>query len=345
MRPFQHALPLSARSAGATLASKIPTVSVVIPTFNRGHLVTNAIESVLNQTFAAHEIIVVDDGSTDDTSDKLKPYEHRIQYFYQDNRGVSAAQNKGIELARGEWIAILASDDLWLPSKLERQVMAVAELGPQFGACFTDCGFFGNSLESASAFERANFASASKVGPLRHPFECILARHAAIYVQSLLVRRSLLAALEGFDERMVVAEDTDLIFRLAFLTELCFVNEVLVGIDRTGSRNVGLTELYAQQDDKAFRSRERMFKKWLGLPALIDPALRQEIRVSLNAMYDDWVVAKLHQSKWKEALGVARRQRESGGRYTSLLARLVLRAARKVSSTTTAPHHRPGGGG
>src|SRR5215831_7640198 len=98
-----------------------PSVSVVIPTFNRGCLVVRAIQSVLNQTYQDYEIIVVDDGSTDNTREKLRPYLGHIQYYYQENRGASSAQNEGIQLAKGEWISILGSDDTWLPNKLQSQ--------------------------------------------------------------------------------------------------------------------------------------------------------------------------------------------------------------------------------
>ena len=123
----------------------MPTVSVIIPTFNRSKLVVNAIRSVLCQTYRDYEIIVVDDGSTDDTAEALTPYMDRIRYVYQANLGPGAAQNRGIQLARGKWISILASDDLWLPTKLEAQLKVVTMLGNGFGACFTDCDFFGST--------------------------------------------------------------------------------------------------------------------------------------------------------------------------------------------------------
>ena len=208
------------------------------------------------QTYRDYEIIVVDDGSTDDTPEALKPYMDRIRYVHQTNLGASAAQNRGIELARGKWIAILASDDLWLPTKLEAQLKVVATLGNDFGACFTDCEFFGNTPVLPSAFEQAGLHNDLSFGPLEEPFKVILARHPAIYVQSLLLLRSLIEYPNGFDERLVVAEDTDLLFRLAFKTKFCFVNECLVRIDRTPSREVGLMELFSRNDDRAFGARE-----------------------------------------------------------------------------------------
>lgn len=100
-------------------------VSVVIPTYNRGYCIAEAVESALNQTHPKLEIIVVDDGSSDDTEAVLSAYLDRIRYIKQCNAGVSAARNLGLTLAEGSWIAFLDSDDLWNPRKLELQLRAV----------------------------------------------------------------------------------------------------------------------------------------------------------------------------------------------------------------------------
>ncbi len=102
-------------------------VTVVIPTFNHGRYVVEAVESVLAQTVRPLQIVVVDDGSTDDTRDRLMPYLDRIEYVYKTNAGLSAARNTGIERARGEWVAFLDADDVWGPHKTELQLQAVAE--------------------------------------------------------------------------------------------------------------------------------------------------------------------------------------------------------------------------
>ena len=134
---------MRAPRARAGLRPMTPMVSVIIPTYNRGSLVTAAIDSVLAQTFTDFELIVIDDGSTDDTLTRLGPYMNRILYFHQANLGASAAQNAGLREARGQWVAILASDDVWLPEKLERQLESIGRLGKGFGVCFTDCQICG----------------------------------------------------------------------------------------------------------------------------------------------------------------------------------------------------------
>lgn len=96
-------------------------VSVIIPTYNRAHLVSEAINSVLNQTYQDFEIIVVDDGSTDETHEKLKPYQDKIKYVYVKNGGTAYARNVGMKMAKGEYITFLDSDDLYYPHKIKIQ--------------------------------------------------------------------------------------------------------------------------------------------------------------------------------------------------------------------------------
>jgi len=109
-----------------------PLVSVVIPTYNSADFLIQALNSVLNQTYSNYEIIVVDDGSSDNTSQAIEPWRSQIRYIYQDNQGVAAARNRGIDAATGDFIAFLDADDLFLPQKLQQQV-AVFEAQPDLG--------------------------------------------------------------------------------------------------------------------------------------------------------------------------------------------------------------------
>ncbi len=117
-----------ARGPAPARQGNLPLVSAIIPCYNYGRYVTQAVESALAQTYPNMEVIVVDDGSTDDTRRRLEPYFARIRYIYQENRGASAARNTGIRHARGEWIAPLDADDYWHPRKTESQLAAVPDL-------------------------------------------------------------------------------------------------------------------------------------------------------------------------------------------------------------------------
>jgi glycosyltransferase involved in cell wall biosynthesis len=119
---------------------EVPTVSVIIPTYNRAHLVGQAIRSVLNQTYQDLEIILVNDGSTDNTEEIVKGFnDDRIRYIRHDeNKGAAAARNTGIEAALGEYIAFQDSDDEWLPEKLEKQIRVLENAPAKVGVVYTD---------------------------------------------------------------------------------------------------------------------------------------------------------------------------------------------------------------
>jgi glycosyltransferase involved in cell wall biosynthesis len=108
-------------------------VSIILPTYNRAQLICEAIDSILNQTYQDFQIIVVDDGSTDNTAEVLKSYIPKIRYIQQENKGPGDARNRGIEDAKGKYIAFLDSDDIWMDFKLEIQVDILERL--------TDVGF------------------------------------------------------------------------------------------------------------------------------------------------------------------------------------------------------------
>ena len=116
-------------------------VSVIIPVYNSERYISEAVESVLNQTYRNLQVIVINDGSTDGTERALEPYMDHINYFFQENRGVAAARNVGIRSSRGRHIAFLDSDDIWMPEKLENQVSYM--IGhPEFKFLYSDFVYF-----------------------------------------------------------------------------------------------------------------------------------------------------------------------------------------------------------
>jgi glycosyltransferase involved in cell wall biosynthesis len=307
----------------------VPDISVIIPTCNRGRAVVAAVESVLAQTYTDYEIIVVDDGSTDDTAERLVPYVPRIRYEYQTNRGASAARNRGVEIARGQWVSFLDSDDLFHPTKLESQRNALRALGDEFGACFTDCGYTGHSQLTRTAFEESGLVMAGGYGALADPLRYHLGRPACFYLQSMMVRRDLLQQLKGFDEEMVVAEDTDLIFRLSFVTKCCIVAAPLVTIDRSPSRG-GLMETFSEANDRAALCCAHMFQKWLALPELADDRTRRMVRNALRHTYYTLGIRSLYRYQFGDTLRYLRKLRSMGESYASLASTLLSRAARKL---------------
>ena len=291
-----------------------PTVSIVIPTYNRSAIVPIAIESALRQTFEDYELIVVDDGSTDGTRERLDPYMGRIRYFYQSNRGVSAARNAGIAAARGEWIAILDSDDVWHPAKLERQLEVLSKLGTGFGACVTDCDYIGSLETSATVFEENGVRTDGASGPLDNPLNYVMRSGYGLCVPSLLVRRSILNEIGGFDEALGLGEDRELIFRLCFRTRFCYVQQPLVSIDRTPGV-ARLTDLCSMRDDSICLWGEQLRKKMLAHPEFVDADNRRLVEDELISLYYDWATARMRDFNLKSFLLNISKIRQLGQSY------------------------------
>ena len=196
------------------------TVSVVISTYNRAGFLAEAIDGALAQTLPPHEIIVVDDGSTDDTPALLAAYGSRIRAVRQTNRGTARARNAGAAIASGEWLAFLDSDDVWLPQKLERQI-ARATAEPELG--LVHCGVEEIDANGRVLARRLD-GREGRVGKRMLLFEgpTILGGGSAA-----VVPRAAFETLGGFDEAMTMSVDWDLFYRLASRWPVGFVPEVL----------------------------------------------------------------------------------------------------------------------
>jgi len=198
----------------------LSTVSVIIPAYNHGRFIAEAIDSVLVQTVAPLEIIVVDDGSTDDTQAIVARYGDHVRCIHQPNAGVSAARNAGIAAARGEYLAFLDSDDLWLPEKLALEV-ARFDADPELG--LVHCG--------AERFDETGTTSVSVTGMegwiaprlLRLDREIIAATGSGPMVPKRIAEE-----IGGFDAALKVSEDWDFCYRVACRHRVGFVPEVLV---------------------------------------------------------------------------------------------------------------------
>jgi glycosyltransferase involved in cell wall biosynthesis len=186
----------------------MPLVSVVIPAYNCAAYIIEAIESVISQTYADWEVIVVDDGSKDETSQVLQPYKSVIRYEYQQNQGVSIARNHGIELARGEFVAFLDADDFFLPDKLAAQI-AMFKAQPGLGIVHSGwrkVNSKGEFLQDVTPWENVP----------KLDLEMWL-RWKPVLPSAMMFRREWLQRAGGFDPRFPPAEDTDLALRLALM--------------------------------------------------------------------------------------------------------------------------------
>jgi glycosyltransferase involved in cell wall biosynthesis len=195
----------------------MPTVSVVIPSYNRASLLKEAIDSVLGQDFDDFELIVIDDGSTDDTPGLLQSYPN-ICVVRQDRRGVSAARNAGIRRASGRFLAFLDSDDLWLPKKLSAQI-AFFKTHPEAVICQT---------------QEIWIRSGVRVNPKRRHRKhsgMIFDRSVELCLVSpsaVMLERSLLDEVGWFDESLPACEDYDLWLRIAWRFPIHLISMPLV---------------------------------------------------------------------------------------------------------------------
>jgi glycosyltransferase involved in cell wall biosynthesis len=225
-----------------------PQVSVIIPTYNRGRVIKEAIDSVLAQDYTEFELIVVDDGSTDHTSDVLDSYRNVIKVLSQKNKGVSAARNRGIAEASGKFIAFLDSDDLWLPQKLSTQVEFFNKT-PDALICQTEEVWIRNGL-------RVNPKKRHKK-PSGMIFKLSL-ELCLVSPSAVMIKRSLFDRVGEFDETLPACEDYDLWLRISSRFPIYLVDTPLIikrgGHDDQLSSRAGLDKFRIKAIEKIIKS-------------------------------------------------------------------------------------------
>ncbi|MBN1585109.1 glycosyltransferase [Candidatus Uhrbacteria bacterium] len=242
-----------------TESAATPSIDVIIPVYNGGRFVGDAINSVVEQIYPANRIIVVNDGSTDNTEAAVLEIREKskieIVYVKKDNGGPNSARNSGLELAKSGFVAFLDADDCWYPNKLERQIAKFGEGDGRLGVVY--CGyslidgdgkpFFGIPIIEIDETMRGQV------------FRKLLRKNMIIGSASgVLVRRSCFETVGRFDESLRVGEDWDMWLRLAKEFKYDFVNEPLIKIRRHSDN--------AQADDlHVFRNLIRFYDKWASL--------------------------------------------------------------------------------
>jgi glycosyltransferase involved in cell wall biosynthesis len=194
----------------------MPKVSVIIPTYNRGKLITRAIESVFKQTYRDFEIIIIDDGSKDETPNVLAPYLNRIKYIYQENRGISAARNQGIRQASGDYIAFLDSDDEWVEDKLAIQV-EILDNNKNIGIVHNKLIILNENGEKVGMKPKKDSGK---------NFQELVAVGGDLPTSSVITRKECFDKAGLFDEELPTMEDFEMWLRIARSYEVYEVRDI-----------------------------------------------------------------------------------------------------------------------
>lgn len=237
-----------------------PKVSIIIPTYNRAHFINEAIDSALAQNYQNVEIIVVDDGSTDETRVVLEGYGDKIHYLYQENQGVPAALNSGIERSSGQYLAFLDDDDIWFPEMLEVQV-AYLEAHPEIGMVHADILI----LDETSDDPRLKKRRLSRSIPSGYILPELIVKNV-IARPTVVVRRSCLDKVGLFDMELLSSEDYHLWLRVAKYFPITYIDRPLA-FYRLHTTN--LTRDFAVQQQWHLKALEKMLR--------LNPEVRHEV--------------------------------------------------------------------
>lgn len=271
-----------------------PTVSVIIPAYNVAPYIGETLDSLLAQTFTDYEVLVTNDGSTDDTEAAILPYQEtfggRLIYESQPNQGIAGARNAGLKKARGRYIALLDGDDIWLPAYLAKMV-ALLESDSTLDLVFPNAWFWGSPNFSGREFQ--------SVFPASEPvtFEKVLKRECYIF-GLVMFKRELLDTVGNFDEHLGASEDLDMWLRM--LRHGCrfgFTREPLV-------KYRWRADSLSNNSEQLLKNLDRVYRKWLDDPAttaaqkrLIETQLREADAMRNWSLYR----AKLQQREYADA--------------------------------------------
>lgn len=214
----------------------MPKVSVIIPTYNSAAFLVDAVESVLAQTYRDFEILVIDDGSTDDTEQVMERYKGRVHYLRQRNGGVASARNHGIAMSKGHYIAFLDADDTWFPEKLEKQTKALKS-DTSARVCYSAFLSVTSDLKPIGVKRSTRWRTALE--------DLLLQGNIVGSICTVVAERVLFEDLGGFDSELSQCADWDMWVRLAAHSEFLYIDDPLVTYrqhDSNMSRNAPLLE-------------------------------------------------------------------------------------------------------
>jgi glycosyltransferase involved in cell wall biosynthesis len=248
--------------------------------------VSDAVKSVLAQSFRDLEIVVVDDGSTDKTAEVLRPFRERIRYVVQEHRGLAAARNMGIRVARGRYVAFLDSDDLWLPDKISMQVSRM-DADRAIGLVYGEAALFNE--DSPPTVTLHSYWS-------HHPSGRILpwlVRQNVVPSPTPLVRRELFDQVGPFDEALSACEDWDMWIRIAHVSEFAYVDRLLAKY-RVHSANMSLNH------ERLLTNGLRVIEKAFSVPGL-SPEIRRLRRSIISRRHADYALHCFYERRYERA--------------------------------------------
>ena len=260
-------------------------VSVIIPTYNRVEVLPRAIASVLNQTYKDIEIIVIDDGSVDNTENVIKKYGDKIHYVFQQNQGVSAARNNGVKHSNGKYLAFIDSDDEWLPNKLELQMK---EFNYADAIGMVACKAFISSLhEGEIQLSNSHLNTVETYGfydVFKNPY---------LGMPNIVLLKSIFNETQGFNESLKTAEDIDLFLRVSVNYKVRLINKPLTRVYETENSLSTSTDSYQDNITVINQIHEEFKDLFVGHEALFSKVASE--------LYRNYALTLLWHKKYKDA--------------------------------------------
>ena len=224
----------------------------------------------------------------------------QVRYVRQPNQGQSAARNRGIREAQGDWIAFLDSDDVWLPEKLEQQVSGIERASEKCDACITDLRLVDNLGMDKRAFCEAGKCYEGEFGIETGALTTLVKYRDPFWLSTLLVRTEVLKQIGCFDTELCYAEDHDLLFRLSLVTPFSYVNRPLCVSNRSKSPE-GSTIRPWDRVEVRLEGSQMMFEKWLKLGASVPPEIQRTILQNLRHVHSGWTNWYLEHEQYDQA--------------------------------------------
>jgi glycosyltransferase involved in cell wall biosynthesis len=274
-------------------ASESPAISVVIATFNRANVLPETLDSILAQTFQDFELIVVDDGSADDTREVVERYGSRVHYLHQSNRGPSAARNLGVAHAKAPWIAFQDSDDLSLPDHLITLYRYVQDV-PGCGMVFGNGSYIGGPEH-----HRMTIIPAEKSRRLAEKGLCLsdLFDKSIVRLQAALISKKVYDAIGGHDESLRISMDLDLAFRFFMNSTVAYLDKALFAYRKHEGNIGGNEELRLTENIRVI---EKLLRDY--------PAARDLLGAKAVARRLAYRYYRLAKGRWRRQSLVAARQ-------------------------------------